>query len=545
MLLSLALLLGQVNAAPLPTQKQPTRIAPDLRVALSLESSAQVQWLARQRGRVSQSRLKIQLELDVEAGIFLKRYPRFERELTVQVQMGKAIQLAVRLDQLGWIADHPEIRVVRRPVFARSKGTTSEGVESLFVGELWQQSGLTGAGVRVAVVDIGFEGYQALVGTELPVVDASGLVGDWDGDDHGTAVAEIIHDVAPGADLSLFNFETELEFRELLMEFAQGQHDVDIINASIGFDNVWHADGTSPYAVGVDAVVASGLVYVAAAGNEAESYRWGTLTDVDSNGWLEIDGVEGTWVRTSPAYGANWAEVSLRWMDSMQGSDNDLDLVITEEDDTLECGRSENTQNGDDTPFEYVSCESQGDWAVAWIRAEPEADYAGKRAWIYSYGSVDPDLFVQSETLTLPADANGALTVGAYRQATDKIAWYSSRGPTQDGRIKPDIVGPTGVTTSSRGYKTADGTSFAAPHLTGLAALVLEHRPAYSPQEVKDFLMEETRDLGAKGPDSTFGAGAVALESLPEGCGCATTRKQPAAWIGLFGLVGLLRRRRA
>jgi MYXO-CTERM domain-containing protein len=544
LLLSLALLLSQVNAAPLPVQKNDTRIAPELLAARSLKPSAQAQWLSRQRGRVSPSRLKVHLELELEAFLFLERYPRFERELTVQVHMDKAIQVAVRLDQLEWIADHVEIRSLRRPVFARSKETTSEGVESLFVGELWQQEGLTGAGVRVAVVDIGFEGYQTLVGTELPVVDTSGLVGEWDTDDHGTAVAEIIHDIAPDAAISLFNFETELEFRALLMEFAQGQHDVDIINASIGFDNVWHADGTSPYSVGVDAVVESGLVYVAAAGNEAESYRWGTLTDVDNNGWLEIDGVEGTLVSTSSVYGTKWAEVSLRWMDPMQGSDNDLDLVITEEDDTLECGRSENTQNGDDTPFEYVSCESQGDWAVAWIRAKSEADYSGKRAWIYSYGSVDPDLFVQSETLTLPADANGALTVGAYRQSTDKIAWYSSRGPTQDGRIKPDIVGPTGVTTSSMGYKTADGTSFAAPHLTGLAALVLEHRPRYSPQEVKDFLMEETRDLGATGADSTFGAGAVALESLPKGCGCTTSRKQPVAWVWMFGLVALVRGRR-
>ncbi len=452
--------------------------------------------------------------------------------------------MVARLDQLDWIAAHDEIRTLRRPVFARGKGTTSEGLESLFVGDLWGQEGLTGAGVRIAVVDIGFQGYQELVGTELPIVDATGLVGEWDADDHGTAVTEIIHDVAPDAAISLFNFETELEFRELLVEFAQGQHNVDIINASIGFDNVWHADGSSPYSIGVDAVVDAGVVYVAAAGNEAESYRWGTLTDVDANGWLEIDGVEGTWVTTSPAYGTNWAEVSLRWSDPMQASENDLDLVITEEDDSVECGRSENPQDGDDNPFEFVSCETEEDWAVAWVYVQPGADFSSKKGWLYSYGSLDPDLIVHSQTLTLPADANRALTVGAYRQVTDEIAWYSSRGPTQDGRIKPDIVGPTGVTTSSMGYKTADGTSFAAPHLAGLAALVLEHRPAYSPKEVKEFLMEQTRDLGVEGPDSTFGAGAVALETLPEGCGCSTPGKQPAASVFILALVGIIRRRR-
>ena len=544
MLFSLALFVGQATAVPAPPQLEEARIAPALRIARDLGPLEQALWLSQQRGRMGKTRIKLQLDLNQNAEAFLNRHPDLAQRVEVQVVLGRSIQLAARLDQLDWIAAHKEIHSLRRPAFARGKGTTSEGLGSLFEGDLWAQEGLSGAGVRIAVLDIGFQGYQALVGTELPLVDATGLVGDWDGDDHGTAVAEIIHDVAPDAALSLFNFETELEFRALLVEFAQGQHNVDIINASIGFDNVWHADGSSPYSIGVDAVVDAGLVYVAAAGNEAEGYRWGTLTDVDANGWLEIDGVEGTWLTTSPAYGTNWAEVSLRWSDPMQASGNDLDLVITEEDDTVECGRSENPQDGDDSPFEFVSCETEADWAVAWIYAPPGADFSNKKAWLYSYGSIDPEMMVQSQTLTLPADADKALTVGAYRQATDEIAWYSSRGPTQDGRIKPDIVGPTGVTTSSMGYKTADGTSFAAPHLSGLAALVLEHRPGYSPKEVKEFLMEQTRDLGEKGPDSTFGAGAVALESLPEGCGCSTPRKQPPASVLLLALVGIIRRRR-
>jgi MYXO-CTERM domain-containing protein len=543
MLLSLALLLSQVHGAPAPVDPVQARISPNLRVARDLGADAQGQWIEQQRGTVAQDRLKVQMELELNASTFLLMHPRLGKETDVQVALGNSLQLGIRLEQLDWLASLSGVRLVRRPQFARSKGTTSEGVESLFVGDLWKAEGLTGEGVRIAVVDIGFEGYQALVGTELPIVEVSQLKGEWDADDHGTAVAEIIHDVAPNAEISLFNFETELEFRELMVEFAEGKHDVDVVNASIGFDNVWHADGSSPYSVGVDAVVDAGIFYVAASGNEAESYRWGLLTDVDGNGWLEIDGVEATWISTSPAYGTDWAEVSLRWSDPMLAAQTDLDLWVTNEEDTVECGRSENPQDGDDNPFEFVSCEIDGSWAVAWVSALPGADIEGKTAWIYSYGSVDPDVLVSAQTLTLPADSAGAFTVGAYRPASDEIAWYSSRGPTQDGRVKPDIVGPSGVTTTSMGYKSADGTSFAAPHLAGLAALVLEHRPGYSPVEVKSFLMSQTRDLGTAGADSTFGAGAVAMEVLPEGCGCTSSSGKPDWALVLLAFVGLRRRR--
>lgn len=543
MLLSLALLLSQVHGAPAPVDPIQARIAPELRVARDLQPDAQRQWLKHRRGTVAQSRLKVQIALESSAEKFLLAHPRLEQETDVQVVLGNSLQLGIRLEQLNWLASLSGVRLVRRPQFARPKGTTSEGLESLYVGELWKDEALTGEGVRIAVVDIGFEGYQALVGTELPIVEASQLTGDWDADDHGTAVAEIIHDIAPDAEISLFNFETELEFRELLVEFAEGKHDVDVVNASIGFDNVWHADGSSPYSVGVDAVVDAGIFYVAASGNEAESYRWGSLTDIDGNGWLEIDGIEATWVSTSPAYGTDWAEVSLRWSDPMMAAGTDLDLWVMNEDDTVECGRSENPQDGDDNPFEFVSCEIEGSWAVVWISAPSGAEIEGKTAWVYSYGSVDPDVLVRSQTLTLPADALGAFTVGAYRPASDEIAWYSSQGPTQDGRIKPDIVGPSAVTTTSMGYKAADGTSFAAPHLAGLAALILEHRPSYSPVEIKSFLMSQTRDLGAEGPDATFGAGAVALETLPEGCGCTSTSGRPGWALALLAFVGLRGRR--
>ena len=170
----------------------------------------------------------------------------------------------------------------------------------------------------------------------------------------------------------------------------------------------------------------------------------------------------------------------------------------------------------------------------------------GKTAWIYSYSGVDSSQMVQSGTLTLPADARGAMTVGAYVPDGDTIAWYSSRGPTEDGRIKPDLVGPSGVSTSALGPRSAHGTSFAAPHIAGLAALVLEQKPSYSVDSLRDYLMTQTRDLGVEGPDSVFGVGAVAVVDDPEGCGCASTTGAPKlGWAALGGLALVWRRRRS
>ena len=523
-------------------------MSPELRVLRDMDGVHLGKAAARLRGVTADGELtvKVQLAPGVSAEQFLKENPEIGSRTEVQVSLGNELQLKTHLTDLNWLSGHSAIHRIKRPQYARSKAYMSEGVAQLFSNGAWSDLGITGEGVRVAVIDVGFEGYKQLLGEELPLyTDGSGLVGPWEEDNHGTAVAEIIHDVAPGAEISLYSFETELEFRQLLQKFVEGAYQADVINASVGFDNVWHADGSSPYTQAVNAVVEAGMFYIAAAGNEAENYRWGTLSDIDGNGYLEIDGDEGTWVAAG-RYGSEfWAEVSLRWSDGMESSANDLDLLITNESDTVECGRSENPQEGLDNPFEYVSCELDSSWGLAWIADYSEGGADGKTAWLYSYSGIDSSQMVQSGSLTLPADAEGALTVGAYVPEGDTIAWYSSQGPTEDGRVKPDLVAPSGVSTESFGTRAAHGTSFSAPHLAGLAALVLEQKPSYSVESLREYLLSQTRDLGVPGPDSVFGVGAVSVMEQPEGCGCTSgPRNASTGWVllGLFGLVGRRRR---
>lgn len=120
--------------------------------------------------------------------------------------------------------------------------------------------------------------------------------------------------------------------------------------------------------------------------------------------------------------------------------------------------------------------------------------------------------------VTVPADADGAIAVGAVDvpgsgERVPQIASFSSRGPTADGRIKPDVVAPgSGVVVAdlrSGDYMRKGGTSFAAPLVSGVCALLLQKNPEWKPAQVLDALRSTALDLGAAGPDTVYGWGQI------------------------------------
>ena len=124
--------------------------------------------------------------------------------------------------------------------------------------------------------------------------------------------------------------------------------------------------------------------------------------------------------------------------------------------------------------------------------------------------------------VTTPADAEDVIAVGAVHVQSATIASFSSRGPSADGRIKPDIVAPGQFIYSVDGARSAvpgtfaeeqyvrfNGTSAAAPLAAGVAALVLQANPALSPIQVNERLRSTATDLGPVGPDTIFGYGLV------------------------------------
>ncbi|MBI2849288.1 MAG: S8 family peptidase [Chloroflexi bacterium] len=118
-----------------------------------------------------------------------------------------------------------------------------------------------------------------------------------------------------------------------------------------------------------------------------------------------------------------------------------------------------------------------------------------------------------------PGCARKVITVGASTE-NDLVADFSSRGPTQDGRIKPDVVFPGHNIVSCRAkgtsignvisdlYTEASGTSMATPHATGAVALLLESK-RISSAEIKDLLMGSAKDLGLSPNIQGYGRGDV------------------------------------
>ncbi|MBU7015910.1 MAG: S8 family serine peptidase, partial [Theionarchaea archaeon] len=116
-------------------------------------------------------------------------------------------------------------------------------------------------------------------------------------------------------------------------------------------------------------------------------------------------------------------------------------------------------------------------------------------------------------TISTPGDATDVITVGA-SDKSDALASFSSRGPTTDDRIKPDITAPgVSIYAADSGTSCSDvgmsGTSMATPHIAGVAALMLDARGTATPLQVKNCMGAAAIDKGNTGKDCLWGWGRV------------------------------------
>jgi hypothetical protein len=211
----------------------------------------------------------------------------------------------------------------------------------------------------------------------------------------------------------------------------------------------------------------------------------------------------------------------MRW-DDWPRSSEDYDLYLVRASDGRVIDQSETAQTGTQPPYEQVCSQSAfgliGEYAVSVVLRSPAA--RSRIDIFFGNGHLvqENDL---TGTVSEPATSAAALAVGAACWQSGVIEFYSSRGPTLDGRTKPDLSAPDQVTTatfgSSQGCSGAGfpGTSAASPHVAGAAALALQASPRSVPSETQRLLERKARDRGSPGKDDDYGSGALALGAPP------------------------------
>lgn len=450
----------------------------------------------------------------------------------VQAVHADLVQVEVPVESLTVLADSPSIEYVRQPQ-KPTLATTSEGVAD--IGAIpWQAAGDTGTGASVAILDPGFTGYQDRINSgELP----AGLIavsfvagGDINNNTvHGTACAEIVHDVAPGAQMYLVNFNTDVELGNAVdYLISQG---VDVVSASWGFFGDFRGDGQGDINTIVQNANAAGIFWANAAGNSAQTHWSGQFTDADIDGLHEFAaGDEGNDISYTLSPGAS-IDLFLTW-NRWPVTDQDYDFCLVRAATGTEVACGQNWQNGTQIPSEqldYVVPPGKGGtYYVRIINFSAAGDATFQLLsypWPFQYQVAAGSLGGQ------PADSPYAMTVGAVPYGGTTIEYFSSRGPTIDGRTKPDIVAPDGVSTVTYGVNSFYGTSAATPHAAGAATLIKAAFPAYTPSQIQAMLESRATDLGAAGKDNTYGSGKLNMGMIPDHEPPLVTGVQPSGTI--------------
>jgi len=161
----------------------------------------------------------------------------------------------------------------------------------------------------------------------------------------------------------------------------------------------------------------------------------------------------------------------------------------------------------------------------AWIERTERAGNGGEQTRFFETSS-DP-----TRTITIPGTAYNVITVGSYvtrpftppDASLGAISFFSSRGPTRYGTLKPDLSAPGEVTEAARAGSEEEvvgmrGTSMAAPVVTGAAALILSQRPELTGVQLKQMMVRAANRSGgaAEAPDNTWGHGKLDVEAALE-----------------------------
>ena len=473
--------------------------------------------------------------------------------------LGRA-QLAVPPAKLDALLALPGVASVDLPTYAHSaRGSfTTEGDVALRADLLRQQTGLTGAGVRIGVISDGIDGLAAAQASgDLPSL-ADQVAYDSEGIDsgaEGTAMLEIVHDVAPEAALYFANASTDLEMIEAVNYLAE-RTDVVVDDLGFFFPDDQQSNVSLNTALALNNPDWPIRAYLTAVGNWARRHYEGQFRAGPDGRTLGLavpgpvhlfggpDGATDQLGRLETPYNEFFLATDddvrgvLFWDDPWGASTNDYDLLLLDEDgNTVAAGTSAQGITAS-TPRERISFKNEGPSGTFRLIVQNVGGQAESRRLelfaigpgpLQSGGTALNFNHVASSMLA-QSDAGGGVisitAVGPDPAELGTVRSYSSRGPTNNGAPKPDLTAVDGVqVTGSAGFGSPFfGTSAAAPHVAAMAALLLEARPqlladpdssgAGDSADVERALLRNALtgsavDLGDPGIDNVSGAGRV------------------------------------
>lgn len=413
------------------------------------------------------------------------------------------------------------IREVMKPM-VNGGSRLSEGLDNTFghgVESYLRMGNLAGDGVKIGVISDGVAGLaQSVASGDLPE-DVVVLNNRYNGAE-GTAMLEIIYDLAPNAQLYFHDYGgSSLEFIDAINALAAQGVDI-IIDDIVYLDEPFFED--SIIAKHIDQLVASsGILYFSSAGNFANSHYQGIFKPGFKNEVYEHDfnpavsGAQRLPVKIAP-YSS--IIIMLQWNEPFNNSIKDLELASCPDSDTTNCFISDNWQLGEGyAPVEYIELtNTSGSYKSQFITVYSETAYSNVTFEIYVFGgaTTSPDFTTRGDSTFGHSTAASVISIAATENLSIPSS-YSSQGPfTMLGSVKrnkPDFIGRDCVSVTGNGDfpKTFCGTSAAAPHIGAIAALLLSNNPSLTRSQMIDALKGKSADMHTVGYDFLAGNGFV------------------------------------
>ena len=448
-----------------------------------------------------------------------------------------------------------ERSAVARAIVATSKVNTTEGDVAHQANVARQTYSVDGTGIGIGVISDGVEtladqqatGDVAARVTVLPGQEGGSFplsCGGRSSGTEGTAMLEIAHDLAPGAELYFADGGGGAA------QMAQNIENLCAGGADIIVDDIGYL-GASAFqddviAQAVSAAAGNGCYYFSAAGNggnlnDGTGGVW--EGDFAAGGTLSVNGVSfgvvhdfGGGVIGNQIKRTSTLPIVLQWPDPVGGSANDYDLFLIDADNNV-LASSTNTQDGTQDPIEFIRSSCSDDYEDALLVIVKNTGAADRYLRLnYARGGLATATAGQTFGHSASQDAVGVAAVAASSDSafdgTESVETFSSDGPrriffesdgtpitpgnfsSSGGKLlqKPDLAAATCVSTSTPGFSPFCGTSAAAPHAAAIAALMLE--AAGGPDNVtlaalRTAMTGAALDIEATGVDRDSGAGIV------------------------------------